>query len=241
VLNAAEILQRLVLGDDDPEKVTIVPEPDSATVLERGGSSIDLRLGRWFRSFRQSETSHVSLVKLTADGQEGARASRALTKEHFVPFRERFVLHPGRFILGTTLEWLRLPNNLSAYVSGKSALGRNGLVIETAAGIHPKFSGCLTLELANVGEVPLALYPGMQICQIFFHRTEPSRTARLGSFSGRRKPSTPPPADDPVFTKITGLPGSAVNYEDLLVAIFAPLVFGSAWDPFGTEGDGPTE
>jgi dCTP deaminase len=76
-------------------------------------------------------------------------------RQHFVPFGQKFVLHPGRFALGSTLEWLRLPATMSGYVTGKSSLGRHGLIIETAAGIHPSFSGCLTLELANVGEVPL--------------------------------------------------------------------------------------
>src|SRR3546814_3010458 len=107
-----------------------------------------------------------------------------------------YVLHPGRFVLGVTLEWLRLPASLSGYVTGKSSLGRHGLVIETAAGIHPQFSGCLTLELANVGEVPLEIYPGMPICQIFLHRTQAGEEREPDRFSGRRKPMLSPPQAD---------------------------------------------
>src|SRR3546814_13637367 len=103
-----------------------------------------------------------------------------------MPFGSNYVLHPGRFVLGVTLEWLRLPASLSGYVTGKSSLGRHGLVIETAAGIHPQFSGCLTLELATVGEVPLEIYPGMPICQIFLHRTQAGEEREPDRFSGRK-------------------------------------------------------
>jgi dCTP deaminase len=97
---------------------------------------------------------------------------------------------------------LRLPGCLSGYVTGKSSLGRHGLVIETAAGIHPHFSGCLTLELANVGEVPLEIYPGMEVCQIFLHRITPCEASAMGHFSGRRKPALPPPRADDIFQKL---------------------------------------
>jgi dCTP deaminase len=92
----------------------------------------------------------------------------------YVPFGERFVLHPGNFVLAVTLEWLRLPADLAGYVVGKSSWGRRGLIIATATGVHPSFTGCLTLELANVGELPIAIYPGMEICQIFLHRMSDS-------------------------------------------------------------------
>ena len=114
------------------------------------------------------------------------------------------MLHPGRFVLGVTLEWLRLPSTMSGYVTGKSSLGRHGLIIETAAGIHPGFSGCLTLELANIGEVPLEIYPGMAICQIFLHRLEATQHTGEGQFSGSRKPILSSPKTDSVFEKIRG-------------------------------------
>lgn len=92
-----------------------------------------------------------------------------LTKSRYVPFGQRFVLHPGNFVLGVTLEWIRFPNNIAGYVIGKSSWGRRGLIIATAVGVHPNFTGCLTLELTNVAEVPIAIKPGMAICQLFLH------------------------------------------------------------------------
>jgi dCTP deaminase len=92
-------------------------------------------------------------------------------KSIFAEFGGKFILHPGRFVLAITLEWIRLPKNRAAYVTGKSNIGRRGLVIETAPGVHPHFNGCLTLEMANLGEIPLEISPGMKICQLFVHET----------------------------------------------------------------------
>ena len=201
MLSANEIAEGLKPEAKESERLTVVPRPDIATLVGRGGTSVDLRLGRWFRSFKQTRTNSVSLVgPEPGTGNEPTEMSR--TKLHFVPFGDSYVLHPGRFVLGVTLEWLRLPPGLSGYVTGKSSLGRHGLVIETAAGIHPCFSGCLTLELANVGEVPLEIFPGMEICQIFLHRTAPGSTTALGKFSGCRKPTLTPPKADSIFQKL---------------------------------------
>lgn len=92
-------------------------------------------------------------------------------KSILLPFGGEFIIHPGRFVLAITLEWISLPNNRSAYVTGKSNIGRRGLVIETAPGVHPHFKGCLTLEMANLGEIPLEITPGMKICQLFIDET----------------------------------------------------------------------
>jgi dCTP deaminase len=208
MLSAADIIAALKKPAGDTERLVITPLPELDLIEKRGGSSIDLRLGRWFRSFKQSQTTHVSLV-----GRSPANAvsEAARTKEHFVPFGDDFVLHPGRFVLGVTLEWLHLPKSMSGYVTGKSSLGRHGLVIETAAGIHPRFSGCLTLELANVGEMPLQIYPGMEICQIFLHETKPCDGTEPGKAAGQRKPTLPTPKPDPVFQKICRPPATAAD------------------------------
>jgi dCTP deaminase len=100
------------------------------------------------------------------------RAPGRFAKTHYVPFSTEYVLHPHGFVLGTTLEWLRLPKRLFAYVIGKSSWGRRGLIIATATAVHPGFTGCLTLELSNVGELPIVIYPGMPICQLCVHRVE---------------------------------------------------------------------
>ena len=224
MLSAEEIKGRLDLEAGNHNRLSIVPKPDLAALRGRAATSIDLRLGRWFKSFKQNQTRHFSLwhEKQKSAGDEGAGAAQGSvgdaarvdadetpedragigTKQHFVRFGDEFVLHPGRFVLGVTLEWLSLPPTLSGYVTGKSSLGRHGLIIETAAGIHPNFTGCLTLELANCGEVPLTLSPGMRICQIFLHATQGGGPRNLGDFSGQRKPSIKLPSRDPIFEKL---------------------------------------
>jgi len=202
MLSVTEIAGRLALQGDNEDRLCIVPRPEMDRAEGRAGTSIDLRLGRWFRSFEQSKNS---LFRLWAPSNGAASEQSPLrTREHFVRFGGNFIVHPGRFVLGVTLEWLTLPMNLSGYVTGKSSLGRHGLVIETAAGLHPGFSGCLTLELANVGEVPLAISPGMEICQVFLHLTKAGSVKNPGALSGQRKPGLSLPARDPVFERLRG-------------------------------------
>lgn len=218
MLNAHDICTRLDHPPGHADRLSIVPRPDQAALLSRGGTSVDLRLGRWFRSFKPSKSSEAKLWHepapalsdedsdaLPSEQQWAVPARDAMrTSEHFVRFGANFVLHPGRFVLGVTMEWLSLPRTLSGYVSGKSSLGRHGLVIETAAGLHPGFSGCLTLELANVGEVPVAISPGMEICQIFLHQIASHDSEDTGTFSGQRKPAISLPKSDPVFDRLRG-------------------------------------
>ena len=106
------------------------------------------------------------------DKPEDMPSEAELTKSYYVPFGEQFILHPGTFVLGVTLEWIRLPRDLAAYVIGRSSWGRYGLIIATATGVHPRFTGCLTLELSNVGEIPIKVKPGASICQLFVHQIE---------------------------------------------------------------------
>ncbi|UAJ10947.1 dCTP deaminase [Glacieibacterium megasporae] len=201
MLNTDEIAMRLNHPVTNHDRLAIVPRPNLDAMFTRSATSVDLRLGRWFRSFKQNQTPNFPLWRDGPD-DDGNDTSGIGTKEHFVRFGEEFILHPGRFVLGVTLEWLSLPSTLSGYVTGKSSLGRHGLIIETAAGIHPKFTGCLTLELANCGEIPLTLAPGMSICQIFLHSTKTGSGSSGGDFSGQRKPSIKLPSRDPVFDKL---------------------------------------
>jgi dCTP deaminase len=201
MLSAKDILEALAAPDLGDSRMSIVPKLETKPIEERGATSVDLRLGRWFRSFKQSQNKSTVLAKFGMQSDENDYPA-AQTREHFVPFGANFVLHPGRFVLGATLEWLRLPKTLSGYVTGKSSLGRHGLIIETAAGIHPSFSGCLTLELANVGEVPLEISPGMQICQLFLHRVQSTQSDSKGALSGQRKPTIKAPSADHIFQKI---------------------------------------
>lgn len=177
--------------------ISIVPmAPDEIAAIENGGAAaVDLRLGRWFAVLREVR---VDGIRVTAEDESPER----LSKSYFRPFGEGFVVHPGRFVLGITLEWLSLPANIGAYVTGKSSLGRRGLVIETAAGIHPGFTGCLALEIANVGEVPLTIYPGMKIAQIFPHAAVGRPHESSSTFNGQRKPILGKISKDPVYDKL---------------------------------------
>lgn len=187
---AAQVLSDIVShqasirdGLDIKDPISILPYPSDLNPSDLGSVSLDLRLGRWFLTLRR--TKH-EVLDISVDQYP---SEPSLADRHFVNFGDKFVLHPGSFVLGATLEWVRMPGDTGAYVSGKSALGRRGLIIETAMGIHPGFSGCVTLEIANLGEIPIALRPGMKICQVYFHKTQTHReTVTPSLLAGHRRP-----------------------------------------------------
>ena len=120
-------------------------------------SSIDIRLDRYFRVFANHRYTHI----------DPAAAQDDLTEVLEPAGEEPFILHPGEFVLGSTLEVITLGNDLAARLEGKSSLGRLGLLTHSTAGfIDPGFSGHVTLELSNVANLPIKLYPGMKIGQI---------------------------------------------------------------------------
>ena len=122
-------------------------------------SSIDLHLDRSFRVFRNNRYPYIDVRSPQPD----------LTDLLNVTDDEAFILHPGEFVLGQTIEWVELPNDLVARLEGKSSLGRLGLLIHSTAGyVDPGWKGKLTLELSNVAKLPIALYFGMKIGQISF-------------------------------------------------------------------------
>jgi dCTP deaminase len=135
---------------------------------------------------------------------EPHRADLDLAQSHFVRFDDKFILHPGRFVLGATLEWVRMPSNCCGSIVGRSSLGRHGLSIETAPVVHPGFSGCLTLELSNVGEIPIALRPGMEIAQLQIAIAS-GTGAGSGRFKGYRRPTLGRRDADPVLGRLGGL------------------------------------
>lgn len=179
MLGSEELKHEIQLGNaGNKDYVSIVPAPDKIK-----GASIDLHLGRWFLQPHQSRSTFYDFA------EDQAHSNAFTAKEYFAPFNGEFVLHPGRFVLAITLEWIRLPKNRAAYVTGKSNLGRRGLVIETAPGVHPHFNGCLTLETTNLGEIPLKIRPGMKVCQLFIHATGDCPEPEDGQFSAQIKPT----------------------------------------------------
>ena len=197
VISAKKLCDEIRRGNDcDPNGIAVVPMPDLSKIEQDGEASVNLRLGRWFLNLRQSSETHLDTTF-----NEYANENK-FSKKFFVPFGETFVLHPNRFALASTLEWIKVPSKYAAFVVGKSSLGRRGVVIETAAGVHPGFSGCLTLEIANVGEIPVKLVSGMMICQLFFHSIEGSLSTTNSTFSGQRKPRLGIVREDPVLTRL---------------------------------------
>lgn len=187
ILKADQIARELESPEDLDDPLIITPNPGIEALRASGAASLDLRLGRWFLACRPSRTGLLDVYERSAQTPNEAK----LTKTYYVPFGEGFVLHPRAFVLGVTLEWFRLPANRAAYVIGRSSWGRHGLIIATATGVHPGFTGCLTLELSNVGEVPITVKPGTHICQIFIQKVETGDKGLVdqSSFVGRRKPT----------------------------------------------------
>jgi dCTP deaminase len=130
-------------------------------------SSVDVRVDRLFRVFHNNRYPFIDVKVEQAE----------LTELVEVDDRA-FILHPGEFVLGSTLERIRLPEDVVARLDGKSSLGRLGLLIHSTAGfIDPGWDGHVTLELSNVANLPITIYPGMKIGQIsFMQMTEPART-----------------------------------------------------------------
>ena len=200
MLDCMELAKQIKLGNGaDPSGLSVIPEPDLDEMADSGEASITLRLGRWFTVLRQSSQTYFDVRSDASELKAEARSSR----RYFVPFGQPFTLHPGRFVLASTLEWLKFPATLGGYIGGKSTWARRGLIIETAAGVHPGFSGCLTLELANVGEVPIKVRPAMTICQIFVHAILDGVKSSAGPLTGRRRPHLGSPKDDVILNKLS--------------------------------------
>lgn len=183
ILKSDRIISRLE-ENDDLKKLVILPILKEK-LLKSKSSSIDLRLGTRFLSTKHNRSIILDIEKEGGDINKQKR----LMESHYVPFGKKFILHPRDFVLGSTLEWIKLPYDISAYVQGKSSWGRRGLVIATAVGIHCGFSGCLTLEITNLGEVPIAIYPGMKICQLFLHLVDTKdEKSETSIFFGKSRP-----------------------------------------------------
>src|SRR5918992_4425575 len=177
ILSDTDILQEIRSG-----RIGIDPF-DEADVQP---SSIDLHVDRFFRTFHNARYPFIDVKKPMEE----------LTELVEVTEEEAFILHPGEFVLGSTREYVALPEDLVARLEGKSSLGRLGLLIHSTAGyVDPGFEGHLTLELSNVANLPITIYPNMRIGQISFFTLsspadEPYGSSRVGSkYQGQRGPT----------------------------------------------------
>lgn len=139
-----------------------------------GPASIDLRLGTVAFTARARGVSEVDpeAYRKQEGDHASTRARQQKLERHDVVFHTPLLIHPGQLTLVPTLEWVDLPNDLMGYVTARSSWAREGLSIATATLINPCYSGIITLELANLGQIPVRLYPGMRIAQIAFHKIE---------------------------------------------------------------------
>ncbi len=126
-------------------------------------SSMDLRLGKFFKTYNRQEITILDPKKTLKNGD--ASLTTLFERDNQTPF----IVHPGDFVLGVTAEKISLPNDIVARVEGRSSLGRLGIVVHSTAGfVDAGFEGTITLEITNLNTVPVALYPDMRVCQLAF-------------------------------------------------------------------------
>lgn len=179
ILSDGDILKAIASG-----RIKIDPTPDFPTQL--GSVSVDFRLGRTFMVFEHSRHSFID----PRDPKSIGDAMRTIV----VNDDERFIMQPGDFALASTIESLELPDDLLGRLEGRSSIARLGITVHsTAAVFEPGWIGTATMELSNLGRMPVALYPGMRICAFSFETVSspvqtPYRNKRNNKYAGQQTP-----------------------------------------------------
>lgn len=169
ILNTNQLKERM-RESDYSKKLMVTPLLSEAQI---GPASVDVRIGA---SIVIPRKTYVESQDVTQ--QEGVKAIEGRLYHRIrLRYNAQFVLHPNELILGVTFEYVSLPYDIFCSIASRSSWGRLGLVVATAAAVQPGFKGCLTLELANLGERPITLYPGLLIGQLIFYEV-PSKGAR---------------------------------------------------------------
>lgn len=197
ILSTERIRQLVFDSTVEPaNRLVITPVLDWSLQAKPGNCSIDVRLGQRFRVPRRARLDMLDHLS-----DDHSKRIELYADDHHVFIGDYFVVHPRQFVLSETLEWIHLPAGYAAYVIGRSSWGRDGLVIATATGVHSGYSGILTLEITNLGEIPIRLYPGLTIAQLFIHTVDydvkPRAEAAKSAFAG----STSPESADAVGVK----------------------------------------
>ena len=161
ILSDKDIKEHLKSG-----KIVINPLTNPKVQIQP--SSVDLRIGREFKGFR--------IIRKPCIDPMDQSDLESYMESFYIDEGEPFIIHPGEFALATTYETIKLPNDLVARVEGRSSMGRLGVTMHVTAGyIDPGFHGKITLEISNIGKMPVALYTGQRVCQIVFETmTSPS-------------------------------------------------------------------
>ncbi len=182
-----------ILSDKDIKKHLksgkIVINPLTNPKIQIQPSSVDLRIGREFKGFRIIRKPCIDPLDQTD--------LESYMESFYIDEGEPFIIHPGEFALAATYETIKLPNDLVARVEGRSSMGRLGVTMHVTAGyIDPGFHGKITLEISNIGKMPVALYTGQRVCQIVFETmTSPSEKPyghpeRDSKYMGQKSPVT---------------------------------------------------
>jgi dCTP deaminase len=172
ILSDRDIRSRLTVGD-------LIIGPLGDEKLQVQPASVDLRLSEEFVTFRPAQVACL-------DPRDPTTLARATERVRVEP-GHAFILHPGSFALGSTVERVRIPSDLVGVVDGRSSIGRLAVVVHATAGfIDPGFEGQITLELSNLGTIPVKLYPGMRVAQIVLYQLTSPAEAPYGDERGSK-------------------------------------------------------
>ena len=198
----------MILSDRDikkaiQDKVVEITSEDGKHGEVIGPSSYDIRLGKFFKVYKHA---HIAVLDPT-----DAESFKNVTETVEIEDGKPFIVQPGEFVLGVTMERVKLPEHLVARVEGRSSLGRLGIIIHSTAGfIDPGFEGTVTLEITNINRMPVALYPGMRIGQLAFETMTsaaeiPYNKKTTSKYMGQSLPEESRVTMDPEFRGAAGL------------------------------------
>lgn len=196
-----EIRRRLDLDGSSPEKLVVTPLINPEKQIEDG--TVDVRLSTEFVVAKRSK--FATLDPLDDKGEKGDLDSRILEYQEktYVKIGQKLILHPQQFALGATFEYIKMPVDFIGYVLGRSSWGRLGLLIATATVVHPSYAGIITLELTNLGDTPITLYPGTRIAQLAFHQVTMTSEERQKKLEEALKARTKYQASvSPIFSRV---------------------------------------
>lgn len=194
ILSDRDIKNKLLSGE------VVVTSPENDHLKHVHASSMDLRLGRFFKVY-----DHASQAILDPMNPETLKNCTKLVE--ITEPNKPFIVQPHEFVLGVTLETIKLPDDLVARVEGRSSLGRLGIIVHSTAGyVDPGFEGTITLEITNINRMPVALYPGMRICQLAFQTMTsvadmPYHKKPNSKYQGQMLPEESRIAMDPEFKR----------------------------------------
>ncbi len=178
-------IERAIKDEDLNRRLIITPLLEESQI---GRGSVDVRLGTEFLLLSRTRRAGLD------PGEDSQQDVDEMQERVVVEYGESLWLHPRHFVLAATLEYLRMPDDMGAYVVSRSSWGRLGLIVATAVFVHPGFRGCLTLELVNEGDSPIALSPGLRIAQLAIHRLETPAPPREGEEDKYLAPVRPQPS-----------------------------------------------